>query len=64
MDEDTNLFCLLMSSDPVSSEEANNEDKWKDTMDEEIKSIEKNKTWELTTLGRPQKYWREMGLQD
>ena len=50
MDEDVTLYCLLMSSDPVSFEEANKEGKWKTAMDEEIKSIEKNKTWELTNL--------------
>lgn len=41
-----------MSSDLISFEEANSEDKWKIVMDEEIKSIEKNKTWELITLPR------------
>ena len=55
MDEETNLFCLLISSDPVSFEENNNEDKWKIAMDEEIKSIEKKKTWELTTLPKGRK---------
>ena len=29
--------------------------KWKQAIDEEIKSIEKNNTWELTTLPRGQK---------
>ena len=38
------------SKDPISFEEAAKSPKWKEAMDLEIKSIEKNGTWELTTL--------------
>ena len=44
-----------MTSDPVSFEEANQEEKWRSAMDEEIRSIEKNKTWELTNLPKGRK---------
>ena len=44
VEEDITLYCLLMTSDPVSFEEANQEEKWRSAMDEEIRSIEKNKT--------------------
>ena len=44
-----------MDSDPIVYEEAVKEKKWKEAMDSEIKSIEKNKTWELTNLPRGQK---------
>lgn len=38
------------SSDPFTFEEAYNSVKWRDAMDEEIRSIEKNKTWSLCPL--------------
>ncbi|KAI9198969.1 hypothetical protein LWI28_025275 [Acer negundo] len=44
-----------MTSDPVSFEEANQEGKWRSAMDDEIRSIEKNKTWELTNLPKGRK---------
>ncbi|TXG68000.1 hypothetical protein EZV62_009275 [Acer yangbiense] len=55
VEEDVTLYCLLMTSDPVSFEEANQEEKWRSAMDEEIRSIEKNKTWEavVATLAFP-----------
>ncbi|KAL5816417.1 hypothetical protein ACOSQ3_024795 [Xanthoceras sorbifolium] len=55
VEEDITLYCLLMTSDPVSFEEANQERKWRSAMDEEIQSIEKNKTWELTNLPKGRK---------
>ncbi|KAL5854905.1 hypothetical protein ACOSQ4_004707 [Xanthoceras sorbifolium] len=55
VEEDITLYYLLMTSDPVSFEEANQERKWRSAMDEEIQSIEKNKTWELTNLSKGRK---------
>ena len=55
VEEDVTLYCLLMTSDPVSFEEVNQEKKWRSAMDEEIRSIEKNKTWELTNLPKGRK---------
>ena len=52
---DSTYFSFFMDSDPVVYEEAVKEKKWKEPMDNEIKSIEKNKTWELTDLSRGQK---------
>ncbi|KAE8679315.1 hypothetical protein F3Y22_tig00111402pilonHSYRG01195 [Hibiscus syriacus] len=42
------LFYLLVNSDPITYEEAVEDDKWRNAMDEEIVSIERNDTWELT----------------
>ncbi|KAL4020424.1 hypothetical protein IC575_019200 [Cucumis melo] len=44
------LFCLFGDSEPLNFEEASQNDKWKIAMDEEIKAIKKNDTWELSTL--------------
>ena len=48
--QNISLFCLLASSDPITYEEAIEDDKWKNAMDEEIASIQRNDTWELTSL--------------
>ncbi|KAL0447558.1 UNVERIFIED_CONTAM: Retrovirus-related Pol polyprotein from transposon RE1, partial [Sesamum latifolium] len=45
-----NLFSLFMNDEPLSFEEAIKEKKWKQAMEEEIHSIEKNDTWEIATL--------------
>ncbi|XP_042436849.1 uncharacterized mitochondrial protein AtMg00820-like [Zingiber officinale] len=45
-----NLICLCVNEEIVSFEEAIKDSKWKKTMDEEMKAIEKNETWHLTTL--------------
>ena len=39
------LFCLFADCEPVSFQEAVQEKKWRDAMDEEINAIEKNDTW-------------------
>ena len=39
-----------VEEDPFIFEEAMKEEKWRQTMDNEIISIEKNKTWTLTVL--------------
>ena len=48
--DDVNILCLFLGNDPITFEEAYQEDKWKKAMKEEINSIIKNNTWELTTL--------------
>ena len=48
--DDVNMFCLFSGNDPITFEEAYQEDRWKKAMKEEINSIIKNNTWELTTL--------------
>ena len=48
-DESVN-FALFSHSDPIYFEEVVNEEKWCNAMDEEIDAIERNETWELTTL--------------
>ncbi|KAI9173958.1 hypothetical protein LWI28_009353 [Acer negundo] len=53
VEEDLTPYCLLMTSDPVSFEEANQEGKWRSAMDDEIRSIEKNKT---NAKGEVQRY--------
>ena len=49
------LFCLFANCEPVSYQEAVKEKKWRDAMDEEIKAIEKNETWELVPLPKGHK---------
>ncbi|GKD22590.1 retrovirus-related pol polyprotein from transposon TNT 1-94, partial [Tanacetum coccineum] len=49
------LLCLYADCEPIVFEEAIKSKKWKQAMEEEIKSIEKNDTWELTTLPKGQK---------
>lgn len=44
------LFALFAGSDPVSFEEAVKSEDWRQAMDYEIRSIEKNGTWVLTDL--------------
>ncbi|KAL5566704.1 hypothetical protein UlMin_029868 [Ulmus minor] len=49
------LFCLFADCEPVSFQEAAQEKRWRDAMDEEIRAIEKNDTWELTSLPKGHK---------
>ncbi|KAG7557256.1 Reverse transcriptase RNA-dependent DNA polymerase [Arabidopsis suecica] len=44
------LLMMMTESDPVRFDEAVNVAVWKEAMEREIESIEKNNTWELTTL--------------
>ncbi|KAJ7958815.1 Retrovirus-related Pol polyprotein from transposon TNT 1-94 [Quillaja saponaria] len=53
--EDVNLFCLVVDSKPLFFEEAENDKKWRQAMDEEIIAIEKNDTWELANLPKDHK---------
>jgi hypothetical protein len=41
---------LFSGNDLITFEEAYKKDRWKKAMKEEINSIIKNNTWELTTL--------------
>ncbi|KAL8135853.1 hypothetical protein AgCh_010456 [Apium graveolens] len=47
---DYSLFYLMAECDPVTFEEASEENKWNKAMDEEIGAIKKNDTWEVTDL--------------
>ena len=49
-EELANLMMCTASCDPMSFEEAAKSSKWREAMELEIKAIEKNETWELTTL--------------
>ena len=44
------LFYLFFDCEPVGFEEAVQDRRWKEAMDEEIKAIKKNSTWKLTIL--------------
>lgn len=48
-EEETNM-AFMVSSDPTTFEEAIKNTIWRLAMDEEIKSIERNQTWNLTEL--------------
>lgn len=43
-------LCFLSLEEPTSFEEASKNENWKKAMEEEIASIKKNSTWELTDL--------------
>ena len=47
---DSALYCLFADSEPINFEEATHDKKWRLAMNEEMKAIQKNGTWELTTL--------------
>ena len=49
-DENLVNFCLFADRDPILYKEGASDEKWIQTMNEEIQSIKKNNTWELTTL--------------
>ena len=49
------LFCLSIDCEPVDFEEVMQDKRWRDAMDEEIKSIEKNDTWERVSLPKGHK---------
>ena len=48
-------FALFSDCDPVTFQETVKYSKWQKAMNEEIKSIEKNNTWELSDLPKGQK---------
>ncbi|KAJ4724624.1 Retrovirus-related Pol polyprotein from transposon TNT 1-94 [Melia azedarach] len=49
------LFCLFAECEPMSFGEAIQDEKWRNAMDEEIKAIAKNDTWELVSLPKGHK---------
>jgi hypothetical protein len=44
------FLALLGDSDPMTYEEAAKSERWRSVMDQEMQAIERNDTWELTTL--------------
>lgn len=54
-DGETNNFCLYADHEPLTFQEAVDEDSWRLAMEEEIHAIQKNDTWELTVLPKHQK---------
>lgn len=47
----TNFLCAVSHThEPQSFEEANTYDEWKKAMQQEIRALEKNKTWDLVPL--------------
>jgi hypothetical protein len=51
LEEETELnMAIVTSDDPVSYEEALKSYKWREAMNVEIESIQKNETWSLTEL--------------
>ena len=62
-DEGLVNFSIFANCDPISYEEATSDEKWIQAMNEDIQSIQKNNTWELTTLPVEKKAYRcKMGL--
>ena len=53
--ENLTLFCLFANCEPMNFQETVGNKKWKDAMDEEIKAIKKNDTWELASLPKEHK---------
>jgi hypothetical protein len=53
--EETNIFFLYAYHEPLTFQEVVEEDCWRFAMEEEIRAIQKNDTWELTTLPSNQK---------
>lgn len=49
-EEDANNLVMFTCADPVTFEEAVKSAKWRDAMNVEIEAIERNQTWELTSL--------------
>ena len=45
-----NLLCLYANHEPLSFKEENNSESWKIAIKEEIRALEKNDTWVLTSL--------------
>ena len=45
--DDVTLFCLFTDCEPTRFEEVVRDKKWRNAMDEEIKAIKKNDTWNL-----------------
>ena len=50
VNEDVSHFAWFADCDPTTFENAVKEEKWRKAMDDEIDSIERNGTWELSDL--------------
>ena len=50
VNEDVSHFALFADCDPTTFENAVKEEKWRKAMDDEIDTIERNGTWELSDL--------------
>ena len=48
--DEVHLVCLLVDAENISFEEAVRDTKWQTAMDEEIKAIHRNNTWEVIEL--------------
>ena len=44
------MVCLIDDTDDITFEEAIRDKKWQNAMDEEIRAIERNETWDLVEL--------------
>ena len=53
--ENLTLFCLFADCELMNFQEVVGNKNWKDVMDEEIKAIKKNDTWELASLPKGHK---------
>jgi hypothetical protein len=49
------LVCVLADAEDITFEQAVKDEKWQAAMQEEMKAVEKNDTWELTTLPKGHK---------
>jgi hypothetical protein len=64
LNDDLTLYCHFADCEPIGFEEVVKDEKWRNAMYEEIKAIEKNNTWELTTIPKRAKtHWSEVGVQ-
>ena len=50
--DEVHLVCLLADAENISFEEAVRDMKWQTAMDEKIKAIHRNNTWEMTKLSK------------
>ena len=62
---EVHLVCLLADAENITLEEAVRDKKWKAAMDEEIRAIERNKTWDMVEFPegyRPICHRSKMGI--
>ena len=55
-------FVYFFDCESVGFEEAIQDRRWKETMDEKIKAIEKNSTWKLNTLPKGKEAISQVGI--
>jgi hypothetical protein len=55
LNDNLTRYCHFADCEPRGFEEVVKDEKWRNAIDEEIKAIEKNNTWELTTIPKEQK---------